>query len=170
MTNSRHGLTRLAIIRVTNKRGGELNVVYLILSGFLICAVYTDMTQTRISNRLIVLGLVLGIFFRIMTEGYMGVLFFVVNIFIPVILLYLLFQLRVLGAGDIKLFSMLGAFISTEQLLSLMVLAFCVGALLGIGKKVYQFIFLKRELGELTQIHFSPAILIAYLIIIWRCI
>ena len=142
--------------------------MYLILSGFLICAVYTDMTQTRISNRLIALGLVLGIFFRIMTEGYMGVLFFVVNIFIPVILLYLLFQTHVLGAGDIKLFSMLGAFISTEQLLNLMVLAFCVGALLGIGKKVYQFIFLKRELGELTQIHFSPAILIAYLIIIGR--
>lgn len=140
--------------------------MYLMLLGFLFCAVYTDMTQTRISNRLIVLGLVVGLFFRILSEGSMGGLFFVVNIFIPVIFLYLLFQMRVLGAGDIKLFSMLGAFISTEQLLKLMVLAFCVGALLGICKIVYQFIFLKFELGKLTQIHFSPAIFIAYILVV----
>ena len=126
------------------------------------------MTRTRISNRLIVLGLVVGFFFRIMTEGCMGVLFFVVNISIPVIFLYLLFQMRALGAGDIKLFSMLGAFLSTEHLLNLMVLAFCIGALLGICKIVYQFVFLKKELGKLTQIHFSPAILIAYCIVTWR--
>lgn len=166
--NDRHFPKRIAIIRVQTKRGGELIVVYLILLGLLVCAVYTDMTQTRISNRLIVLGVLLGFFFRIMTEGHMGVLFFVVNISIPVILLYLLFQMRALGAGDIKLFSMLGTFLSTEQLLRLMGLAFCIGALLGICKIIYQFIFLKAEVGKLTQIHFSPAILIAYLIIIWR--
>lgn len=168
MTNSRHGLTRLAIIRVTNKRGGDLNVVNWILLGLLMHAVCTDMIQTRISNRLIVLGLALGFLFRFMTEGSKGVLFFVVNISIPVILLYLLFQMRALGAGDIKLFSMIGAFISTKQLLRLMGLAFFVGAMLGIGKIIYRFIFLKTERGTLTKIHFSPAILMAYLMIIWR--
>lgn len=154
------------------KRGGELNAVYLILLGFLFCAVYTDMTQTRIRNRLIALGLFLGFFFRLWKEGSMGVFTYMLNIFIPVILLFLLFQMHALGAGDIKLFSMLGAFMSTEQLLKLMVLAFCVGALLGICKIVYQFIFQRLELGKLTQIHFSPAILIAYILIVggdvWR--
>jgi len=156
----------IAIIRRTSKRGGELNVVNLMLLGFLTCAVYTDMTQTRISNRLIVLGLMIGFVFRLWSEGLIGVFFFTVNIFIPVILLFLLFQMRALGAGDIKLFSMLGAFISTEQLLKLMVLAFCVGALLGICTIIYQFIFRKYELGKLTQVHFSPAILIAYLLVV----
>lgn len=136
--------------------------------GFLIHAVYTDLTQTRISNRLIVLGLFVGFLFRIFSEGGIGVLFYVVNISIPVILLNLLFQMRALGAGDIKLFSMLGAFLSTEQLLQMMVAAFCVGAVLGILKIGYQFFFMQTELGKLTQIHFSPAILIAYLILIWR--
>ena len=121
------------------------------------------MTETRISNRLIVSGLMIGFVFRIMTEGITGVFFFVVNILIPVILLYLLFQMRALGAGDIKLFSMLGAYISTELLLRLMFLPFVIGALLGICKIIYQFAFLKYELGKLTQIHFSPAILIAYI-------
>lgn len=140
-----------------------MNVVYLILLGCLSYAVYTDMTRTRISNRLIVSGLLGGFFFRIWSEGSMGLFVYVVNIFIPVIFLYLLFQMHALGAGDIKLFSMLGAFISTEQLLRLMGLAFCIGALLGIFKIIYQFIFLKSELGKLTQIHFSPAILVAYI-------
>lgn len=149
-----------------------MNAVYLILLGFLFRAVYTDMTQTRISNRLIVFGLLIGFIFRLWTDGSRGVLFYVINIFIPVIFLFLLFQVRALGAGDIKLFSMVGAFISTKQLLKLMVLAFCVGALLGICKIIYQFIFLRFELRRLTQIHFSPAILIAYVLVVggglWR--
>lgn len=140
--------------------------MYLMLLGFLFCAVYTDMTQTRIRNRLIAFGLFIGLVFRLWQEGSIGVFIYVVNIFIPVILLFLLFQMHALGAGDIKLFSMLGAFISTEQLLKLMVLAFCVGAILGICKIVYQFIFQRFELGKLTQIHFSPAILIAYILIV----
>ena len=143
-----------------------MNAVNLMLAGFLSCAVYTDMTQTRISNRLIVLGLMIGFFVRLWSDGLMGVFVCVVNIFIPVIFLYLLFQMRALGAGDIKLFSMLGAFISTKQLLKVMVLAFCVGALLGICKIIYQFVFLKCEIGKLTQIHFSPAILIAYILVV----
>ena len=146
--------------------------VYLMLLCFLACAVYTDMTQTRISNRLIVLGLFVGFFFRAYTEGGTGVLVYVVNLLIPVIFLFLLFQVHALGAGDIKLFSMLGVFISTEQLLRLMVLAFCLGALLGICKMIHEFIWLKYEIGKLTQIHFSPAILFAYILVVggdlWR--
>lgn len=131
-------------------------------------AVYTDLTQTRISNRLIVCGILFGFLYRAITEGSMGVFFFFVNISIPVILLNLLFQMRALGAGDIKLFSMLGAFLSTEQLLQMMVTAFVVCAILGILKIGYQIIFMQTKFGKLTQIHFSPAILIAYLWVIWR--
>ena len=149
-----------------------MNAINLILAGLLSRAVYTDMTQTRISNRLIVSGLIIGFFFRLVSEGFSGVFIYIVNIFIPVIFLFLLFQMRALGAGDIKLFSMLGAFISTEQLLKLMVLAFCVGALMGICIIGYQFIFRKYELGKLTQVHFSPAILMAYILVVggdlWR--
>lgn len=145
-----------------------MNVVYWVLMSLVGYAVYTDMTKTRISNRLIVLGLILGFFFRIITESYMGVLFFVVNLSIPVILLYLLFQVRALGAGDIKLLSMIGTFISAEQLLRLIVSAFCIGAVMGICKMGYKFVFQKGKMSKLTKIHFSPAIFIAYLMVIGR--
>ena len=153
---------------LTNKRGGELKLIYLVLLIPLGWAVYTDLTQTRIRNRLIILGLFAGFIYRIVIEGSLGVFFFFFNISIPVLLLNLLFQMRALGAGDIKLFSMLGAFLSTEQLLKIMVTAFVIGAVFGIFKIVYQFIFKKMEVGKLTYIHFSPAILIAYFLVVWR--
>ena len=159
---------KLAIIRFTKQRGGELRFIYLVLAICLVYAVYTDLTQTRISNRLICCGILFGFLYRAVTEGGMGVFFFFVNISIPAILLNLLFQMRALGAGDIKLFSMLGAFLLTEQLLKMMVAAFVVCAILGVLKIGYQFIFIQMKPGKQTQIHFSPAILIAYLWVIWR--
>ena len=145
-----------------------MQISYVVLLGLLLIAVYTDMTWTRISNRLIVLGLFIGLILRIVGEGSIGILVFIVNISIPVILLYLLFQMRALGAGDIKLFSMIGGFISTEELLQILGVAFFVGAIYGLGKIAYQNLYLKRVYKKTTQIHFSPAIVVAYLMVIWR--
>ena len=124
------------------------------------------MTKTRISNRLIVSGMAAGFVFRIFAEGSRGIFFFIMNTILPVFLCYLLFQMRALGAGDIKLFSMLGAFISTKQLLKLIIISFVTGSLFGVCKITYLFLFRKYKLGKLTKIHFSPAILMAYILIL----
>lgn len=147
-----------------------MNARYLILLVLLLMAVYTDMTKTIIRNRLIIVGFILGLAFRIFGEGRDGFLVYIVNISIPMILLYLLFCWHALGAGDIKLFSMIGAFISTKQLLQIMMMAFGVGAVMGSFKMIHKYILSEATHGKLTQIHFSPAILIAYLISIWRYI
>ena len=140
----------------------------LTLLVFLVVAVGTDVTRTKISNRLIITGLLSGLVLRIIGEGGTGILVFIMNISIPVILLYLLFQMHALGAGDIKLFSVAGAFLTTEQLLQLMVTAFLAGAVQGIGKIMYQNFVLGEKYGKSTKIHFSIAILVAYLIQVWR--
>ena len=145
-----------------------MGVRYLTLLGLLCFAVYTDMTRTRISNRLIVSGLILALIFRIAEEGGSGALVYMMNISIPVIFLYVLFQLHVLGAGDIKLFFMICAFISTQGLACVLAASFIIGAVLGLLKLVYKYFFRKNYDGKLTKIHFSPAIIIAYLINIWR--
>lgn len=123
----------------------------------------------KISNRLIASGLILGLAFRIMGEGGAGIVHFLVNISIPVILLFLLFQMRALGAGDIKLFSVVGGFLTTRQLLYVMLAAFLSAGVIGIGKLLYQ----KRTTGSFgnkrTLIHFSTSILIGYFIVVWGC-
>lgn len=126
------------------------------------------MKEMRISNRLIVSGLFWGLAFRVMTEGAAGIIHFLVNISIPVILLFLFFQLRALGAGDIKLFSVTGAFLTTEQMIELMITAFLVACVVGgikmLRQKGITGIFGKQK----TLLHFSASILTAYFILIWR--
>lgn len=141
----------------------------LTLLTFLVMAVAADFRETKISNRLIVSGLIWGFALRIMGEGSAGIVHFLVNISIPVILLFLLFQMRALGAGDIKLFSVAGGFLTTRQLLYLMLTAFFIAGAIGVGKLLYQ----KKTTGSFgnkrTLIHFSAAILIGYFIVVWGC-
>ena len=73
----------------------------LTLLTVLVFAVAADFREMRISNRLIASGLMMGLALRILGEGGAGIVHFLVNISIPVILLFLLFQLRVIGAGEL---------------------------------------------------------------------
>ena len=138
----------------------------LTLLTVLVFAVAADFREMRISNRLIASGLMMGLTLRILGAG---IVHFLVNISIPVILLFLLFQLRVIGAGDIKLFSVAGGFLSMRQLLYVILAAFVTAAVIGLGKLLYQ----KRMAGifgnQRTLIHFSAMILIGYFIVVWGC-
>ncbi len=91
------------------------------------------MRTGRVPNRLIAAGLIAGLVFQITEHRIWGVYFFLRNISVPVILLYLLFQMRVLGAGDIKLFSMTGGILTIGELCRCMAYCFLAagaGALL----------------------------------------
>lgn len=137
--------------------------------AILIIAVVTDLRETRISNRLITSGLILGLAFRIVGAGVAGVVHFLVNISIPVIFLFLLFQLRVLGAGDIKLFSVIAGFLTIRQTLYVMIAAFVAGGAIGMAKLLYLRVTTGRFGEGRTLIHFSTAILIGYLFVVWGC-
>lgn len=128
-----------------------------------------DFGNEKISNRLIVSGLFWGLAFRLLGEGSAGVVHFLVNISIPVILLFLLFQMRAVGAGDIKLFSVAGGFLTTKLLLYVMLAAFAAGAAIGLIKLVYRVKTTGYQFGTITVIHFSTAILIGYFVIVWGC-
>ena len=129
----------------------------------------TDFRERRISNRLIASGLIIGLALRIVGEGSAGAVHFLLNVSIPVISLYLLFQMRALGAGDIKLFSVVGGFLTARQLIYVMGAAFFSAAVIGAGKLLY----VRRTTGcfgkNRTLIHFSASILIGYFIVIWGC-
>lgn len=130
----------------------------------LLCiAVWSDIRTTKISNRLILAGLAVGLSFRIWGSGGTGIFTFLVNISIPVILLYLLFLKHALGAGDIKLFSVAGGFLESRELLLVIVTAFVVAAGLSFLKIVQLIIRKKWHYGEQHFIHFSIAILMGYL-------
>ena len=98
----------------------------------------------KISNRLIVCGLM--------------------------VLLFLLFQMHALGAGDIKLFSLVGSFLTTKQLFLVMFDSFLFAAVLGMGKVVQLYLSQGGKKERFTKIHFSIEILLAVVYVTGRCV
>ena len=158
----------------------------------LVLAARSDLKSNRISNRLILTGLAGGFIYRIGTEGTSGIVTFLLHIMIPVILLFLLFLMRALGAGDIKLFSLISSICSYKELVYCVAASFVIGACMALIKMLYYKTFSRRllifvsyvqEMCEDRQfkqysngvresvniIHFSIAILLGYLVSLGVC-
>lgn len=150
-------------------------------------AVWMDIRSCRISNRLIGIGLLLGLFFQVRQYGIRGLGIFIVNVSVPVILLYLLFLMRALGAGDIKLFSVISSIWNWNIACITIMAGFFVGAVISFGKLIYERNLFSRlcvfrdylcqvmatgklkkypreSKGKQNFIHFSVAILMGFLI------
>lgn len=157
----------------------------LTLYAILIVAVVQDVTRMKISNRLILTGVILSAAFGIFLGGMPRLIQVLLNISFPVIVLYLLYLIGALGAGDIKLFSVIGGFTNLKMLLDCMLAAFVAGAVISLIKLLYyrnlQLSLFRascffRELfsgkvssyrkewtGEQNLMHFSIAIFIGFL-------
>ena len=96
----------------------------MVCLALLTAAAVMDIRYSKISNRLILGGLAMGFFFQVLESGLGGAGVFLINVSIPVILLFLLFLMRALGAGDIKLFSMTGSILTIGKLFQCMAYSF----------------------------------------------
>lgn len=130
--------------------------------GLVIIAIGMDLKFMRISNRLILVGMGMAFVQRLICEGISGVLTGIVQISFPVVVLYLLFLIGALGAGDIKLFSVIGGFVNFKVLLWCMIYAFVIAAVFSLGKVLFYLIYEKR-LGW-HKMHFSIAIFLGLMI------
>ena len=146
-----------------------------------------DIRTWRISNRLIGCGLLAGLFLQVWRYQVRGIIIFIVHVSVPIILLYLLFLMRALGAGDIKLFSVISSIWNLKIMFFTMAAAFFVAAIISLCKLIYQKNLFARlcvfgnylhqvkmtgrikkypriSEGKQNIIHFSVAILIGFFI------
>jgi prepilin peptidase CpaA len=131
----------LAIIRFTTKGGMQkldaLQASDPVLFGILILAVILDFRYMKISNRLIFVGIVSGLAIHIWGYGWSGIGSILWNISFPVIVLYLFYLVRAVGAGDIKLFSVVGSFFNFKELVLCIAASFLIGALFSLCKLLH---------------------------------
>ena len=109
----------------------------LIAYGLVLTAVGMDLRSMRISNRLILIGQAVSLVRRFLCEGISGFFTGIILISLPVILLYLLFLVGALGAGDIKLFSLIGGFIQFKELMWCIMYSFLFAAIISLVKMLY---------------------------------
>lgn len=113
-----------------------LDKVYpgLIITAVILAAAITgDILRYRISNAVTAAGLIAGISFNFLTGGTAGILTAFAGAVLPAVLLFVLFALRMLGAGDIKLFCAIGAVMGAMFVTYAMIFSFLAGGVMALG-------------------------------------
>lgn len=95
-------------------------------------AVFFDLRKGKIPNELIVIGLILGCCFQIRQAKAVGLLLFLGGACIPVVLGAGIYYFRMMGAGDMKLWAVVGGFLGPQRAVYCMIASLFVGAVLSI--------------------------------------
>lgn len=96
-------------------------------------AVFMDFLMEKVINSFICLGLLLGFAVSIKSGGIGNIPVYAVGVLTPCILLFPLFYFRMIGAGDIKTFAVLGGISGVHGVLYIIMGAFFLGAVLSLA-------------------------------------
>ena len=117
-------------------------LVNMLLCALLLGAVWTDVKSHRIPNRLVFIGAGLGVLLNgVLPEGtgfvsgLPGALGFwkaSEGLALGLIVFLPMYMLRAMGAGDVKLMAMVGAFVGPNALIGTIILTFLIGGALSI--------------------------------------
>ena len=110
----------------------------------LIIAVFTDFKYDRISNGLIIFGIVIALSLRIWKNGWYDIYGAITAMLLSFGFLYPIYKIGALGAGDVKLLIMVGSFESAGKLLRVIVISFIIGSIFSIGKMISEENFKER--------------------------
>lgn len=119
--------------------------LWFFLAAYLCGAVYWDVRERRVPNRLVLAGLITALIAHVLISGLSGLWMFLTGALAGLLVLLPFNLLRLMGAGDVKLMAMAGAFAGSAQaVLWMMLYTFLAGGLL-----VVVFATLGRAWGKL---------------------
>lgn len=94
----------------------------------LLPASISDLTHYKISNAVIINGLILSLFFRCCTNGIREIVPWCLGILIPFLIGFIFYLFRAFGASDIKLLSVVGSFYGIQTCMLVIICALFAGA------------------------------------------
>ena len=127
--------------------GGDfigLNYDKSILLLLLLAAVLMDFKHDRISNGWLLFGSMIGLYLYGLENGWLKIYMVLPAVLLSFCLLYPIYKIGALGAGDVKLFLMTGCYLTTRQVLEVLVFAFAIGAVFSLGKMYKEDNFVER--------------------------
>lgn len=119
-----------------------------VLMALLLVAAVCDYRVYRIPNWLTASGTVLGLIFSVAMplSPHMGFLWACEGMLLGLLMMLPLYLLRVMGAGDVKLMAMIGAFLGVPAIFYAVVVTFIVGGVAALG-----FALFNRALGRMLD-------------------
>lgn len=106
---------------------GYLKIIVLIC--IITLAVITDKKSYKIKNQYLIIGSLIGLTFNSICCGKEGLITSILGFIIPIVIFFLLFALRMIGAGDIKLYATIGAIMGLEFVLYSILYSLIIGAI-----------------------------------------
>jgi prepilin peptidase CpaA len=104
----------------------------ILLTSLLILASISDIRTYKIKNIITLPYVLAGMIINIYINGVNNLLTFAIDILIPIICLIPFYSLKMLGAGNIKLFSAISAIMGHRFVLLSMVFSFLVGGVIAL--------------------------------------
>ena len=129
-----------------------------LLLGVLVVAVIGDFRHHRISNRLVMWGLFLGLFGRLYLENVSGLGNALLGGLIGFGLFLPFYSFSGMAAGDVKLMAVTGSFLGPMATVSAVALSLIMGSVFGLLILLY-----KKQLFRLVQRYWAMASLRTYI-------
>ena len=137
------------------------------ISTFLIWSILTtgclfDARDYKIPNELIILGYIGGLLLNLHSYQIMGVAIFITKAIWPILLLSLLTVVKGLGAGDVKLFSVMSTMVGAADLVTTFIYSLMIAGVIAIGLCIKNGHIVKRKL------HYSYYIAAAFFLLQYK--
>ena len=113
-------------------------LINCILLLFLIAAAWQDLRSYHIRNVLVVSGALVGVLLNVFLPTGIGLYQSLAGLGVGLFLLLPLYLLRAMGAGDVKLMAMVGAFLGPQAILITMLYVLVTGGILSICVAMYR--------------------------------
>ncbi len=124
------------MITLVYKRKESVAVKMLQEIALILCillpASLEDIRHLRVSNAIIIYGLCLSLFFRLESSGFYALPDYFIGLALPFLFGFILYKAGVLGASDVKLFSVICSNYSISQGLFIIAISFLVGAIFSV--------------------------------------
>ncbi|WP_189260205.1 prepilin peptidase [Pseudobutyrivibrio ruminis] len=137
------------------------------ISTFLIWSILTtgclfDARDYKIPNELIILGYIGGLLLNLHSYQIMGVAIFITKAIWPILLLSLLTVVKGLGAGDVKLFSVMSTMVGAADLVTTFIYSVMIAGVIAIGLCIKNGHIVQRKL------HYSYYIAAAFFLLQYK--
>ena len=103
------------------------------LAGFLLAAVWWDFRARRIPNWLVLSGAIYGLCWNLLAPGGLGFVPAALGLMFGLVLLLPMYLARAMGAGDVKLMAMAGAFLGPADVLGAALGTLLAGGVLAVA-------------------------------------
>lgn len=122
----------------------SLELYLAVLVVVVAAATWVDIREHRIPNRLVAIGLLIAVIYHTMSPFGHGASFAIAGMAVGVSSLIPLYIMRTMGAGDVKLMGMVGAYLGTAAVISAVLATLIAGGILALIASAY-----KRALPQL---------------------